>query len=194
MIREFDEQRETWTLNNKGLSTGHFEIDLKDCENVIFEEKSYWTRDVIIVEPAQSDSSIKILKTAPYVFDFKIRLYERPLPIEEQKQIADKQAKDFERQIEESERVFKKIPYEILSQDEIVEKMEENGVTNFIDPHFPPRDISLYNVIKEKYPYSSILCWRRPHEFMENPSLFENDIDPNDIKQGYLGDCWFMSA
>lgn len=36
--------------------------------------------------------------------------------------------------------------------------------------------------------------WRRPHEFMENPQMFSNDIDPNDIKQGELGDCWFLSA
>ena len=44
--------------------------------------------------------------------------------------------------------------------------------------------------------------WKRPKEFMRvNPDLglnnlevFDKQIEPNDIKQGQLGDCWFMCA
>jgi calpain-15 len=37
--------------------------------------------------------------------------------------------------------------------------------------------------------------WRRPHEFFTGKfSIFEGGIDPGDIRQGALGNCWFMCA
>jgi len=39
--------------------------------------------------------------------------------------------------------------------------------------------------------------WRRPSQFAKNGEvykLFEGEIEPSDIKQGALGDCWFMCA
>ena len=40
--------------------------------------------------------------------------------------------------------------------------------------------------------------WRRATEFPSAktniPELFKNGIDPNDIKQGMLGDCYFVAA
>ena len=71
--------------------------------------------------------------------------------------------------------------------------MKKLEITNFVDPHFPPRDTSIH-CFTEPYPYKQIIQWRRPHEFMSNPQIFQDNIDPNDIKQGYLPDCWFLSA
>mmetsp|Transcript_16055 Transcript_16055/g.17391 ORF Transcript_16055/g.17391 Transcript_16055/m.17391 type:complete len:757 (-) Transcript_16055:897-3167(-) len=37
--------------------------------------------------------------------------------------------------------------------------------------------------------------WRRPHEFMNGEiKVFDHGIQPGDIRQGQLGDCWFLSA
>jgi hypothetical protein len=36
--------------------------------------------------------------------------------------------------------------------------------------------------------------WRRVSEIYENPQIFSEGVDPNDIKQGALGDCYFLAV
>jgi calpain-15 len=87
------------------------------------------------------------------------------------------------------------VPFEVMKHAETIAWMRENGIKNFVDPHFPPRDSSVYDVVNDDYPYETIVHWRRPKEFMRGrPQVFDSDIDPNDIKQGFLPDCWFLSA
>ena len=59
---------------------------------------------------------------------------------------------------------------------------------HFVDPLFPPDDTSVYNRLAEEYPLNTLVYQRRPKEFKANPKLFENDIEPDDIKQGQLPD------
>lgn len=146
------------------------------------------------VQPKEKNSDLRIVKEAPWRMKVSFNLHEEPLSLAQQQKEVAASNKHHNQNVEEVESAFKKIPYEILDQKEIIEKMKELGVANFIDPHFPPKNISLYNVVADQYPFDFVVQWRRPHEFMENPQLFVDDIDPNDIKQGQLGDCWFLSA
>ena len=88
-----------------------------------------------------------------------------------------------------------KIPFEVMDVKELGNTVKEKGFDNFIDAHFPPNDSSIYNSFKQDYPYKKIVHWRRPKDFMKGEiKVFSNSIDPNDIKQGFLGNCWFLCA
>jgi len=51
-------------------------------------------------------------------------------------------------------------------------------------------------------PFDVIVHWRRPHEFLkaefsqglQEPNVFYDTVEPNDIRPGIMGDYWFLSA
>eukprot|EP00727_Mastigamoeba_balamuthi_P002509 m51a1_g12255 putative calpain family cysteine protease (841) ;mRNA; r:164287-169163 len=60
--------------------------------------------------------------------------------------------------------------------------------TPFVDPDFPPRQSSIG-------PRPMDAVWLRASEFVgEKPKLYFEGIAPDDIEQGALGDCYFLSA
>ncbi|XP_064460054.1 calpain-B-like [Ornithodoros turicata] len=61
----------------------------------------------------------------------------------------------------------------------------------FVDSHFPPVDSSLYTY---RRPVQGRVTWMRPHELVSEPKLLVDDVSRNDIVQGSLGDCWFLSS
>jgi hypothetical protein len=89
-----------------------------------------------------------------------------------------------------------------LPLDDIREKLKEANM-NFIDIEFPPVESSIYSPSETLKPFArENIVWKRPKEFMVvdeskdlfAPEIFYKKIEPNDIKQGQLGDCWFMCA
>ena len=65
-----------------------------------------------------------------------------------------------------------------------------DGEHKFVDKDFPTTQDSLG---PESYPEN--VEWKRAAEFMKGEfSIFERKIEPQDIKQGRLGDCYFLSA
>uniref|UniRef100_A0A914D0X9 Calpain catalytic domain-containing protein n=1 Tax=Acrobeloides nanus TaxID=290746 RepID=A0A914D0X9_9BILA len=60
----------------------------------------------------------------------------------------------------------------------------------FVDVTFPPTNSSLF-LDQDR---TSEIVWKRPEEIIKDPKLFVEGASPNDVTQGILGNCWFVSA
>lgn len=63
----------------------------------------------------------------------------------------------------------------------------------FTDSDFPPEKSSLAPP-QDQGNYRDVVAWKRSGEVYKNPQLFEGKIEPNDILQGNLGDCYLLST
>lgn len=71
----------------------------------------------------------------------------------------------------------------------------------FGDSEFPANDNSLYNdpVNPPEYAVDQPMVeWKRPSEICtqgsREPCMFQDSMNPGDIKQGVLGDCWLLGS
>jgi len=86
---------------------------------------------------------------------------------------------------------------ENLTKPLIVAAYKALGAT-FSDPNFPPERSSLYSDLDQvevanKYA-TDRLVWKRIEEMYPGDKKVFDSIEPNDIKQGMLGDCYFLSS
>ena len=76
------------------------------------------------------------------------------------------------------------------------------GGDKFVDKDFPPELKSLEgdgtNHYSKDWVEGAKPCdlWKRPDDFfgVKNYKLFQDSIEPQDIKQGAIGNCYFMAA
>ncbi|XP_058123077.1 calpain-A-like [Anopheles ziemanni] len=62
----------------------------------------------------------------------------------------------------------------------------------FEDPDFPANSFSLYRRMDKSG--GKVIEWKRPKEIMDNPKFFVDGFSRFDVRQGYLGDCWFLAS
>lgn len=188
---------EKWVLDNKSLAKINFKMDLSKCKNVRFEKEKYKDKQTmnVKVDYGKKKKLFTLVKTPPFVFEPKFSKKETPIELDLQREFMKPIYEKMEQDVKKISEEMMKIPFEVMTQEELKKVLKKKGFDNFIDAHFPPSDISVYNPLKQAYPYKKIIHWRRPKDFMSGtPKVFADDIDPNDIKQGFLGNCWFLCA
>lgn len=62
------------------------------------------------------------------------------------------------------------------------------------DPDFPPTTASLFlGELPEGFTPDEVV-WKRPGDLAADPQLFVSGASSLDVKQGGLGNCWFVAA
>eukprot|EP01061_Rhynchopus_euleeides_P007536 TRINITY_DN16573_c5_g1_i1.p1 TRINITY_DN16573_c5_g1~~TRINITY_DN16573_c5_g1_i1.p1 ORF type:complete len:795 (+),score=389.45 TRINITY_DN16573_c5_g1_i1:122-2506(+) len=111
-----------------------------------------------------------------------------------EKQMAES-AGVIEKEIKAVKEVLKKRGVSKVTADSTAKACAEAGI-KFLDVTFPPKEASLKpaHIARDLKQYP----WKRPETFLDGtglkPALFVGNIEPNDIDQGALADCYFMGA
>ncbi|KPA73940.1 putative calpain-like cysteine peptidase putativecysteine peptidase Clan CA family C2 [Leptomonas pyrrhocoris] len=85
------------------------------------------------------------------------------------------------------------------SDEELLYKCRKSRIP-YVDMTFPPAEASLQRPSDtKKVANLEAVTWRRPQDCIPEMAhkeikLFRAGVDPNDIGQGMLGDCWFMCS
>nr|XP_021148729.1 calpain-10 isoform X2 [Columba livia] len=65
----------------------------------------------------------------------------------------------------------------------------------YTDPAFPASDTSLFfDCCTPLAQFRGQISWLRPKDICSTPRLFSNNLQDVQVKQGILGDCWFLCA
>lgn len=99
--------------------------------------------------------------------------------------------------------LFLKILQETSSEGEFHELLKrcKDKQKQYNDESFPPNRSSLITYwedesVRDKVQKWKYFIWKRASEFMDPDQMciFKDKIEPDDVKQGVLGDCYFMSS
>mmetsp|Transcript_33587 Transcript_33587/g.38165 ORF Transcript_33587/g.38165 Transcript_33587/m.38165 type:complete len:826 (+) Transcript_33587:44-2521(+) len=182
------------------LFTFEFTADFTGSKNVKLDGKT----DLVAtktIEPLTTETIAVLTLEKEWELKSRFRFTMKAPSKEVQMKFIQDEVEKYEDLENKVKTLLKNFPISVTSVDDINQYLQGNEV-HFIDLDFPPTENSIYDVASESPPTDTLVHWRRPHEFMERDKadgsqkikVFCDSIEPSDIKQGALGDCWLMSA
>ncbi|XP_050079765.1 calpain-8-like [Anopheles maculipalpis] len=66
--------------------------------------------------------------------------------------------------------------------------------TLYEDPDFPANDFSIYQTSPPSSDASPPIEWKRPGEIVSEPKFVTDGYSRFDVRQGQLGNCWFIAS
>ncbi|CAG9310137.1 unnamed protein product [Blepharisma stoltei] len=176
------------SIENSMMKVLSFTVDLSGSVKVTIEEDPNTLVRTVDIPPKQTVlvATIKLGRGCSLSTKFKFGL--KAPPADMATSMIEKSLKKMEGRIQLARDNYRWVDFNTLQRSQVPAEL---GI--FIDPYFSPCDRSIFLGSDKKL--STAVQWRRPKSFFKgNYSVFLDDIEPNDIKQGQLGDCWFMCA
>jgi len=180
----------------KTLQVLEFTADFTGSENLILEDHEDLV-SVTTIQPLTTEviAVLRLFKNWKLKSKFKFTMHSPP--IETQKKHLQKYFEAIEKEIPIAMEKLKQIPIDIIAIHELEAQLEKNSL-RFVDLDFLPNEESLYGL--QESPFETLIQWRRPEEFIDlsaeshGLTLYNPAIEVNDIREGILGDGWFISA
>lgn len=181
------------------LNSLEFTSDFTGSTNVYLDDSSNLLRTVTV--QAFQTSTVALLKmTKQWTLKSKFKFVLKPAPKPVQERYLRDESLRISNLITASRSALGNAAVGLNSLKELEQLLRSRNIT-FLDLDFPPQDSSIFREIGGTV-MNTLVHWRRPHEFfivnpaesLNEPSIFAEEIEPADIVQGQLGDCWFMCA
>jgi len=190
LLREVVSAREqVLSINNKLTNIVEFSVSFEGSAGITLKESRTLTRD-IIVNPSKTEVLATVYMKGSWELKQAFRFTLKPPPQEVSQKLVSANKTALQTKIQASKQLISRI-----SIDQVTPRQVIDATGNFTDPIFPPQHESIFRGSPVQRLKTDVV-WRRPIEFMKGGaiSVFLDDIEPNDIKQGMLGDCWLMCA
>lgn len=183
----------------RSLQILEFNADFNGSENLVMEGSPTLSSSKTINPMSEEIVAIlKLKKNWKLKSRFKFTMRNPTIEVQQEHLMPD--IIKLENQIKVADKYLSNYPYEIMSTEALENQVKQMGM-KFIDIDFLPIESSIYNP-SGGTPFDVIIHWRRPEEFMAvdynqgllEPSIFYDSVEPNDIREGSLGNPWFTSA
>jgi len=172
-----------------------FTANFAESENLVLEGRNdLIAKSTIQPFTLETVAILRLLKN--WKLKSKFRFVMHTPSIEHQQKYLSKHLTKLKKEISITLELLKGFHSDILPLSMIELQLKRHEIC-FIDPYFLPIETSLFG--NKNSPYKTLIQWRRPIDFMslsseERMTIYNAAIDVDEIKEGALGDGWFISV